>query len=517
MHTHDYVIVGAGSAGCVLAARLSEDPDVRVALIEAGGPDTAPEIHIPAAFARLFKTELDWDLASGPEPGLGGRHTYLPRGKVLGGSSSINAMIYMRGNRADYDGWAAAGATGWSYAEVLPYFRRSEDNQRGEDEFHGVGGPLTVSDSRSNHPLVTAFIEAGVQAGHRHNDDFNGESQLGVGRFQLTQRDGMRCSASLAYLHPALERPNLTVLSPARAHRVVFDGGRATGVEVERGGAVEVVRADREVILSAGVYESPKLLMLSGIGPAAALSGFGIEVVRDLPVGQGLQDHYMPLLNFRTDVESLLTAETPENVALLQNEGRGPLTCNIGEAGGFFHSRDGLDAPDVQLHMAPVLFHQDGLGPVTEHGFALGPCVLTPTSRGEVTLASPRPDAAPRILHNYLTTAEDRDRVVRALRIALDVVAQDALAEVITGPFDVPDAHSDAELLAFAQRSGQTLYHPTSTCAIGSVVDPELRVLDTAGLRVVDASVFPTVPRGNTNAPVIMAAEKAADLIRAGG
>ncbi|MGW2699857.1 GMC family oxidoreductase [Streptomyces sp. NPDC001340] len=298
MSMYDYVIVGAGSAGSVLAARLSEDPEVRVALIEAGGPDTAQEIHVPATFPQLFKSGLDWDLDSDPEPGIGDRRTYLPRGKMFGGSSSMNAMIYIRGSRADYDGWAAAGATGWSYADVLPYFRRAEDNERGADEFHGVGGPLTVSDGRSVHPLSSVFVQAAQQAGHKANDDFNGETQFGVGRYQLTQRGGMRCSTAVAYLHPALERPNLTVLSPARAHRVVIEGGRATGVEVERGGSVEVIRAEREVILSAGAYESPKLLMLSGIGPAAALSAFGIDVVRDLPVGQGLQDHYMTLLNF---------------------------------------------------------------------------------------------------------------------------------------------------------------------------------------------------------------------------
>ncbi|MGW4391687.1 GMC family oxidoreductase [Streptomyces sp. NPDC004685] len=514
MSTYDYLIVGAGSAGCVLAARLSEDPDVRVALIEAGGPDTAQEIHIPAAFPQLFKSDLDWDLDTDPEPGIGGRRTYLPRGKMFGGSSSMNAMIYIRGNRADYDGWAAADAMGWSYADVLPYFRRSEDNQRGEDAFHGVGGPLTVSDGRSGHPLASAFVQAAEQAGHKANDDFNGETQFGVGRYQLTQRGGMRCSTAVAYLHPSLDRPNLTVLSSSRAHRVVIEGGRATGVEMERHGAVEVVHAEREVILSAGAYESPKLLMLSGIGPAAALSAFGIEVVRDLPVGQGLQDHYMTLLNFRTDTESLISAASATSAALLQSEGRGPLTSNIGEAGGFFRSREGLGAPDLQFHAAAVLFHQEGLGPAAEHGFAFGPCVLSPTSRGTVTLRSPRPDAAPRIVHNYLTTAEDRDCIVAGTRIALEIAAQGAVADLVTGPYDVPASDSDADLLAWAKRSGQTLYHPTSTCAIGSVVDPELRVYDVPGLRVVDASVFPTVTRGNTNAPTIMAAEKAADLIR---
>ncbi|MDI3406958.1 GMC family oxidoreductase [Streptomyces cavernicola] len=515
MNMYDYVIVGAGSAGCVLAARLSEDPDVRVALVEAGGPDTAQEVHVPAAFPQLLKSGLDWDLDSEPEPGIGGRRTYLPRGRMFGGCSSINAMIYIRGSRADYDGWAASGATGWSYDEVLPYFKRSEDNERGADEHHGTGGPLTVSEGRSEHPLATAFVRAAQQAGHKANDDFNGPSQLGVGRYQLTQRGGMRCSSAVAFLHPALERPNLTVLPSTRAHRVVVEGGRAVGVEVERGGTVEVVRAEREVILSAGAYESPKLLMLSGIGPAALLSALGLDVLRDLPVGEGLQDHYMTLLNFRTDTESLVSAATPENAALLQSEGRGPLSSNLAETGGFFRSRPELAAADLQFHAAPVLFHQEGLGPVTEHGFAFGPCVLAPTSRGAVTLRSPRPDAAPRIVHNYLTTAEDRDAIVAGIRIALDIAAQQAVTEHVTRPFDVPPASgSDADLLAWARSSGQTLYHPTSTCAIGSVVDPELRVYDVAGLRVVDASVFPSVPRGNTNAPTIMAAEKAADLIK---
>ncbi|MFC9594035.1 GMC family oxidoreductase [Streptomyces sp. NPDC056944] len=514
MNMYDYVIVGAGSAGCVLAARLSEDPAVRVALIEAGGPDTAQEIHVPAAFPQLFKSGLDWDLDTDPEPGIGGRRAYLPRGRVFGGSSSINAMIYIRGSRADYDGWAAAGATGWSYDEVLPYFKRAEDNERGADDHHGVGGPLTVSDGRSGHPLASAFVRAAEQAGHKANDDFNGETQFGVGRYQLTQRDGLRCSAAVAYLHPALERPNLTVLPSALAHRVVIEDGRAVGVEVERDGTVEVIRAGREVILSAGAYESPKLLMLSGVGPAAALAPFGIDVVQDLPVGQGLQDHYMTLLNFRTDTESLIGAATAENAALLQSEGRGPLTSNIGEAGGFFRSRPELDAPDVQFHAAPVLFHQEGLGAPVEHGLSFGPCVVAPTSRGSVTLRSPRPDAAPRIVHNYLTTADDRDAIVAGIRIALDIAEQSAVADLVTEPFDVPASDSDADLLAWAQRSGQTLFHPTSTCAIGSVVDPELRVLGVQGLRVVDASVFPSVPRGNTNAPTIMAAEKAADLIK---
>jgi choline dehydrogenase len=512
--SYHYVIVGAGSAGCVLAARLTENPDVRVALIEAGGPDTADEIHIPVAFGELFKTPLDWDYDTEPEPGLGHRTAYLPRGKMLGGSSSMNAMVYIRGNRADYDGWAGAGATGWSYADVLPYFKKAEDNQRGADDFHGAGGPLTVSDSRSEHQLATRYVQAAEQAGHKRNDDFNGQSQDGIGFYQVTQRNGMRCSAAVAYLHPALARPNLTVLTSAVARRVVIEGGRAIGVEVEHGGTVDVVHAAAEVIVSAGSYESPKLLMLSGIGPAGTLPLFGIEVVADLPVGSGLQDHLMTPLNYRTDVESLMTALTPQNVELLQSQGSGPLTSNVGEAGGFFSSRDGLAAPDVQIHSAPVLFHQQGLGAPTEHGYAIGPCILTPTSRGQVALRSANPHHAPRILHNYLVSREDRDATVAGVRIAMEIAAQPALASITTGPFDVPASDSAADILAFARTRAQTLYHPTSTCAIGAVVDAELRVYQIEGLRVVDASVMPTVVRGNTNAPTIMIAERAADLIR---
>jgi choline dehydrogenase-like flavoprotein len=515
MNTFDYVIVGAGSAGCVLATRLTEDPDIKVALIEAGGPDADQEIHIPAAFSQQFKTRLDWDFDTDPEPGLGGRRAYLPRGKTLGGSSSMNAMIYIRGNPADYDGWAESGATGWSWNDVLPYFLKAEDNERGADDFHGAGGPLSVSEGRSNHPLAAAFVEAGVQAGYEHNKDFNGKSQFGVGTYQLTQRNGMRCSAAVAYLHPALDRPNLTLMPFTLAQKVVIEGGRATGVEVAHdGGEVEVIRADREIILSAGAYLSPKLLQLSGIGPAALLGAFGIEVVADLPVGQNLQDHVATVLNFRTDEDSLLSAASPDNAVLLMTEGRGPLTSNIGEAGGFFRSRSDLEAPDLQLHMAPVLFYAEGMGPLTENGFAFGPCVLTPTSMGQVLLRSLRPDAAPRIAHNYLATAEDRECLVSGIRICLDIAAQQALASITTGPFNVPESDAADDILRWTRNVSGTLYHPTSTCAMGAVVDSELRVLGVDGLRVVDASVFPTVPRGNTNAPTIMTAEKAADLIK---
>ncbi|MFC9908077.1 GMC family oxidoreductase, partial [Rhodococcus sp. NPDC127593] len=408
----DYVVVGAGSAGAAAAARLSEDPSVTVALIEAGAADTADEIHIPVAIASLFKSTWDWDYDTEPEPGIGYRRAYLPRGKMLGGCSSMNAMVYMRGNRADYDEWAAGGAQGWSYEEVLPVFRRFEDNERGASEFHGAGGPLSVSEGRSRNPLGQAWIDAATEAGHAPNDDFNGESQVGVGRFQVTQRNGMRCSTAVAYLHPNLDRPNLSIITEALARRVVTEGNRATGVEIERGGEVSVVTASREVIVSAGAYGSPHLLLLSGIGPAEQLATFEIPVVADLPVGEGLQDHYMVLLNYLTDEESLKTALSPENVELLQSEGRGPLTSNIVETGGFFTTQPDLDAPNVQFHVAPVLFYNEATGPAVSHGFAQGPCVVKPTSRGSVTLRTADPATAPRILHNYLSTPEDRQTII---------------------------------------------------------------------------------------------------------
>jgi choline dehydrogenase-like flavoprotein len=509
----DYVIVGAGSAGCVLASRLSEDPDVKVLLLEAGGPDTAFEIRIPYAFPAVFKSGLDWDLLGEQEPGLGNRRLYLPRGRVIGGSSSINAMIYLRGSRADYDGWAADGCDGWSYDDVLPYFKRSEDNERGEDAYHGVGGPLTISDSRSMQPLIETMLEAAVQAGYEHNEDLNGEQQEGVGRFQLTQRNGWRCSAADAFLHPAADRPNLEIVSNAFVQRVAFEGDRAVGVEVVRDGAAETVRAEREVILSAGTYQSPVLLMVSGIGPADEIAPLGIAVREDLPVGHNLQDHCMAQLNYTTDEESLFGAFTPDNLALLEKEGRGPLSSNIPEAGGFFRTRPDLPAPDVEFHFAPSMFYDEGLTAPHDSGYCFGPVVIKPTGRGKVMLRAGLPDSKPRVLCNFLTTDEDRRSMVDGVRIALEIAKQPALKAVERAPFSVPASDSDDDILDWASKAGQSVYHPTSTCAMGAVVDPELRVFGTEGLRVVDASVMPTITRSNTHAPTIMIAEKAADLI----
>ncbi|HEY5427701.1 MAG TPA: GMC family oxidoreductase N-terminal domain-containing protein [Solirubrobacteraceae bacterium] len=512
----DYVIVGAGSAGCVLAARLSEDPDVRVALLEAGGEDTAPEIRIPAIFPIMFKTELDWDLFGDPEPGMDNRRLYLPRGRMLGGCSSINAMIYVRGNRLDYDAWAAAGCDGWGYDDVLPYFKRSEDNERGADAYHGAGGPLTVSESRSMQPLVDAMIEAAHQAGHELNPDFNGARQEGVGRFQLTQRDGRRLSTADAFLHPVRSRPNLTVLTHAYATRLLFDGRQASGVQYARLNETRDIHASREVIVSAGAYYSPQLLMLSGIGPEDQLAPMGIEIREALPVGANLQDHCMVNLNYTTTGPSLFDAASPENFALFAAEGRGPLTSNIPEGAGFFRARSGVPAPDVEFHFAPGMLYDGGLTAPEAPGMAYGPVVIKPTSRGRVMLRSPMPQAKPRVVCNFLTTEEDRASLLAGLRMALEMAEQPALRAVIDRPFRVPESDSDEDLMAFARREGMTVFHPTSTCSMGSVVDSELRVYGVDGLRVADASVMPEITRANTNAATIMIAEKAADLIRSG-
>jgi choline dehydrogenase len=511
---YDYVIVGAGSAGCVVANRLGEDPDVKVAVIEAGPPDDAPEIHIPAAFGPNLTSEWDWALFSEPEPGLDFRRNYLPRGRVLGGSSSLNAMIYIRGNRADYDEWAAMGFDGWGYEDVLPYFKRAEDNERGASRYHGVGGPLSVSESRSMHPVVEAWVEAAGQAGIPHNEDVNGATQDGAGRYQVTQRNGRRCSTAVAYLHPAAARGNVDVLTDARVYRILFEGKRAVGVELMRHGALEQVRAEREVIVSAGAYHSPQLLMLSGVGPSEALTPLNIETFHELPVGQNLQDHVM--LNFvcLTDKGSLISSLTPEAFALFESDGRGPVSSNGGEGGAFVRTRDGLSAPDVQFHIGCLLLHEEFLGVPFDDAYTFGPAVVKPTSRGMVTLRSPLPHARPRIIHNYLTTDEDRASMIAGVRLNFEISAAPGLKDWRRADFLVPKSGSDADIMDFVERRAHTLYHPVGTCAMGSVVDDELRVIGLEGLRVVDASVMPTIPRGNTNAPTIMVAEKAADIIR---
>jgi choline dehydrogenase len=509
---YDYLVVGAGSAGCVLAARLSEDPAVRVALIEAGGADNAPEIALPIAFPKLAKTKFDWDFVTEPEQALRGRRIYIPRGKALGGSSSINAMVYIRGNRRDFDEWAEH-APGWSYHELMRYFIRAEANERGPSKFHGGDGPLTVSEGRSMHPLIDHFVQAAVEAGHTCNSDFNGESQLGFGRFQLTQRDGARCSAALAYLHPARGRANLHVFSNALVTRLLFSGKRACGVHICRDDQEQALGADCEVLLCAGSYCSPQVLMLSGIGPSDHLRSLGLPHLVNLPVGENLQDHPAVAISYLTDKPSLFRAGSRADVALYQAEARGPMTSNVAEGGGFARTRIASEAPDIQFHAVPTMINDEGLTPPDDDAFSLSTCVLKPTSRGTVTLRTARPDAKPRISSNFLSTAEDRETMIAGVRMARNIASQQSLALVTRSAHRVPESDNEADIWAHVQQYAGTIYHPTSTCAIGVVVDPELRVFGVDGLRVIDASVMPSVVRGNTNAAVIAIAEKAVDLI----
>ncbi len=521
---YDYIVVGAGSAGCVLAARLSEDPDIQVLLVEAGPPDTLENIHVPLGVASLTRSAVDWDMWTGHEPGCDGRRVYLPRGRTLGGSSSTNAMVYIRGNRADYDGWRDQGCDGWGYDDLLPYFKRAEDNERGTSDYHGAGGPLTVAEGRHPNAMMDAVVSAGIEAGLPANDDFNGPAQDGMGHYQLTQRDGRRCSASVAYLHPAMARPNLRVECGVQVERVVFEGTRAVGVEGRRLGEVLSFRCEREVVLSGGAYNSPQLLMLSGIGPAEHLMTRLVMPIADRPkVGQNLQDHVTVWGLWRSDApESLADAMAPENIEAnliaFESQGSGPLTSNMAEVGGFARTSGDLPAPDLQIHAIPGLLSEDPPFGQPDHGISIGVCLLTPRSAGEVFLASPEPSAKPHIMHRYLADDDDMRRMEAGVALVMEIARQPALAPYCSAPEQAPASGSESDMRAFIRRHAQTLYHPVGTCAMGAgedaVVDPELRVRGVEGLRVVDASVMPTVPRGNTNAPVIAIAERASDLIR---
>ncbi|MQY08386.1 GMC family oxidoreductase [Actinomadura macrotermitis] len=511
----DYVVVGAGSAGAAVAARLAEDTSVRVALLEAGGPDAKQEIHIPAAFPKLFKTEYDWDYSTVKQDGLGGRELYWPRGRTLGGSSSLNAMMWVRGHRADYDGWDLPG---WSYDEVLPYFKRLEGRVgSNEGAVYGTDGPQTVSEQRSPNVTTRAFLAACEAAGLTRLPELNGPSNEGFAPTPVSQRRGRRWSTADAYLRPARKRPNLTVLTGAHVSRVVIEDGRATGVEYDG----KRVGARREVVLCAGAIGSPQLLMLSGVGDPGHLREIGVEPVVESPaVGRHLRDHLsVAVLRHCPRPVTLTGADSPANIARYLLARRGPLTSNVGEAAAFIKSDPALPAPDLELIFAPVPFTNHGLTAPAEHGVTVGVVLLRPESAGRITLASADPAAAPAIDPGYLTEEADLRRLVHGVRFAEEILGTAPLKGYAAGPLaPYPGADDDEALAAYVRAHSETLYHPTGTCRMGTgddaVVDPELRVRGVEGLRVADASVLPEIIRGHTNAPAIMVGEKAADLLR---
>lgn len=541
----DYVIVGAGSAGCALASRLAEDPSVTVALLEAGPDDHHSAVSTPLGIASLVAKPNPRNYAYNTvaQAGMNGRESYQPRGRGLGGTSSINGMVYIRGHRSDYDDWAALGCDGWSYDDVLPYFRRSERNERcdgrDDDPWHGGNGPLYVSEQRSPNRYSKRFIDAAQQAGFAMNPDFNGAQQDGVGLYQVTQHDGERWSAARAFLHRGDRndstfsggRSRLAVLTSTQALRIVFEGRRACGVAVLRDGVAQTIRARREVVVSGGAFNSPQLLMASGIGPAAHLREMGIAVVHDLPgVGQNLQDHVDIILNCKVNTTELLGKTlrgvlrmVPELMRYRRHR-TGTLTSNVAEAGGFVKSRSDLDRPDLQLHFVIAMLGTRGAGKsVKGHGYACHVCTLQPHSVGEVRLRSADMRDAPVIDPRFLSDERDLDKLVEGVKIVRRIFSQRALAdcggrELMTEAFGPDNANTDA-IRAYIRDNAGTVYHPVGTCKMGrdamAVVDSELRVHGVQGLRVVDASIMPKVVSGNTNAPAIMIAEKAADLMKA--
>ena len=522
----DYVIVGAGSAGCVLANRLTADGKHSVLLLEAGPKDTNIWIHVPLGYGKLFKEKsVNWMYQTEPEPGLHGRQVFQPRGKVLGGSSSINGLLYVRGQHEDYDRWRQHGNAGWGYDDVLPYFKRAENQQRGADDYHGVGGPLSVSDWRHADPLSEAFVKAAVEAGIPFNPDFNGARQEGAGYFQTTTRRGRRASSAYSYLRPARSRGNLHVETAALAQRVLFEGRRARAVEYRQNGGLRTARARKEVLVSGGAYNSPQLLQLSGVGPAELLKQHGIDVVLDARgVGNDLQDHLQVRLVTRcaqsVTLNDVVNHPVRKVLAGLQYAAlrKGPLTIAAGTAGAFFKTNPRLATPDIQIHFIP--FSTDKMGEKLHSfsGFTATVCQLRPESRGSLKIRSADPTAPPEIRINYLATETDRAAFIDGIRILRRILAAPALKPYcVNEVYPGPDTTSDEELLDFCRKTGGTVYHPTSTCRMGndplSVVDQRLRVRGIEALRVVDASVMPDLMSGNTNAPTIMIAEKASDMI----
>lgn len=522
----DYVIVGGGSSGCVLANRLSADPTVKVCLLEAGPDDRSPFIHVPlgAVVFLPFRNRHNWAFKTAPQPGLNGRRGYQPRGRTLGGSSSINAMCYIRGQAQDYDEWVTLGAAGWSWHDVLPYFRRSEDQSRGADAYHGAGGPLGVADLRSPNPLGAVFLEAAQSIGLPQNTDFNGAQQEGVGYYQVTQIDGERCSAARAYLQPVRARANLAVLTGAQATRLMIEEKRAVGVRYRRAGSEHEVRAQREVIVAAGSLQSPQLLLLSGIGPGPALQRHGIDVVHALPgVGRNLQDHPDYIQAYRSDARALFGVSMRGALDLWRGwktyraERRGPLTTNFAEAGGFVRSDPRVDRPDLQLFFVVAMVDDHARKLHLGHGFSCHVCLLRPQSVGSVELASADPLAPPHIDPNFLAEPDDLERLVCGFKIVRRILRAPAFDRYRGRELYTAAVTSDDEIRAAIRRRADTVYHPVGTCRMGTdplaVVDPQLRVHGLERLRVVDCSIMPRIVSGNTNAPAIMIGERASDLI----